>query len=96
MKGISTDKKHYILSSLIASPAQVRAVLTLLLLLVVVVVGLGEVVVGEDKVVGRHQVGRQRREGEPAYLLHELQPQQRFSALKVCIMCQTSSAAISL
>ena len=91
MKGISTDKKHYILSSLIASPAQVRVVLPLLLLVVVVVVGLGEVVVGEDKVVGR-----QRREGEPAYLLHQLQPQQRFSALKVCIMCQTSSAAISL
>ena len=71
-----------------------RAVLPLLLL---VVVGLGEVVVGKDQVVGRHQVvGRQRREGEPAYLLHQLQPQQRFTALKVCIMCQTSSAAISL
>ena len=89
MKGISTDKKTLYLEWLsIASPTQVRAVLPLLLL---VVVGLGEVVVGEDKVVGR-----QRREGEPAYLLHELQPQQRFSALKVCIMCQTSSAAISL
>ena len=77
-----------------------RAVLPLLLQVVVglgeVVVGEDKVVVGEDKVVGRHQVGRQRREGEPAYLLHELQPQQRFSALKVCIMCQTSSAAISL
>ena len=72
-----------------------RAVLPLLLL-VVVVAGLGEVVVGKDQVVGRHQVGRRRREGEPAYLLHQLQPQQRFTALKVCIMCQTSSAAISL
>ena len=70
-----------------------RAVLPLLLLMVV---GLGEVVVGKDQMVGRHQVGRQRREGEPAYLLHQLQPQQRFTALKVCIMCQTSSAAISL
>ena len=89
MKGISTDKKTLYLEWLsIASPTQVRAVLPLLLL---VVVGLGEVVVGKDQVVGR-----QRREGEPAYLLHQLQPQQRFSALKVCIMCQTSSAAISL
>ena len=94
MKGISTDKKTLYLEWLsIASPTQVRAVLPLLLL---VVVGLGEVVVGKDQVVGRHQVGRQRREGEPAYLLHQLQPQQRFTALKVCIMCQTSSAAISL
>ena len=65
-----------------------RAVLPLLLL---VMVGVGEVVVGKDQVVGR-----QRREGEPAYLLHQLQPQQRFTAVKVCIMCQTSSAAISL
>ena len=89
MKGISTDKKTLYLEWLsIASPTQVRAVLPLLLL---VVVGLGEVVVGKDQVVGR-----QRREGEPAYLLHQLQPQQRFTALKVCIMCQTSSAAISL